>query len=173
MKTIASCAVFAGLLVLCSCTMPIISKEIRDEAVPITGFVEIRQNPDKFKGKTIIIGGVIVTTMNNEDETTTLTILTFPLNKYEKPKDWKDSQGRLIVNVSQFLDPAIYANGREVTVAGTVSGVETAPVGKMHYKYVVIKARQIYLWPRYRYHYVSPYWFPETYYWGPPWYPNF
>ncbi len=150
MKSKLSCLLFAGLLTLWGCGGPVISREIREAATPISGFAEIRQHPDKFKGKTVIVGGQIIATRGQENESTTLIVLALPLDDRERPEKWDNSEGRFMVDTGQFLDPEVYAEGREVTVAGTVTGVKVAPVGKTQYRYVVIKPRQIYLWP-YRY----------------------
>ncbi len=178
MNRTISCTLIAGMLALSGCTGPVISREIRQEAVPITGFGDVRHNADKFKDQTIIVGGKIVSVTNHEDESTTLIVLAFPLSSSERPDESEENQGRFMVSTTQFLDPMIYARGRAVTVAGIVTGVEVAPVGKTKYRYVVIKAREIYLWPRTpRYVYpVYPdwYWYPYGYYdyWGPWWRPR-
>jgi outer membrane lipoprotein len=158
----------SGLLILFGCGGPVISTEIRREVTPIKGFAEVRQNPDKYKNSTIIIGGEIIGTINHENETTTLLVLDRPLDDNERPEKWENSDGRFMVHATQFLDPEIYTKGKEVTVAGIVTGVEIAPVGKTNYRYVVLTARQIYLWPR-RY---PPYSYPSYPLWTPEWYPD-
>ena len=178
MKKSISCAMLVGLFVLCGCSGAVISKQIREEATPISELAEVRQNPDRFKDQTIIVGGEIIAIRNHEDEGTTLVVLALPLDDTEMPENWENSQGRFMVNTTQFLDPVVYARGRNVTVAGIVTGVEVEPVGKMKYRYVVLKARQIYLWPRlyYRFFYAPyPYWHhPEAYdFWEPWWEPDF
>ena len=166
----------SGLLMLSGCSSHVISTEIRREAVPIGGFAEVRQNPEKFKNDTIIIGGEIIATINHANQATTLLVLDRPLDYTERPERWEISQGRFMVHTRQFLDPEIFTKGREVTVAGTVTGIEIAPVGKADYPYVALTAREIYLWPRlyppYAYPwYYSPDWYPDGYdgFWGPYW----
>lgn len=175
MRNMITCFFFMTLLALCGCG--VISKDIRREAVPITGLEEVRNNPDKFKEKTIIVGGEIINVLNHEDESTTLIVLALPLSSDERPDKWENNQGRFMVRTTQFLDPMVYSKGREVTVAGIVVGTEHASIGKTMYRYVVIKARQIYLWPhRYISNYYYPpyprwYWYHYGYYdywWGMP-----
>ena len=159
-------ALSIGFLALWGCGGPVISKEIRAEAWPIKGLAEVRQHPDQFKDKTIIVGGEIIDTINHEDETTTLIVLDHALDNRGRPEDWEISQGRFMVHSSQFLDPVVYAKGREVTVAGIVTGVKIAPVGETRYRYVVLNARQVYLWPP-----RSRAVFPAYLYW-PSYYPD-
>jgi outer membrane lipoprotein len=93
-------------------------------------------------------GGTIIDTINNEDGSTTLIVLNLPLDDGERPQRWEYSQGRFTVNTPQFLDPHVYVRDGEVTVAGVVVGVQTAPVGNTQYRYVTLDAVQVYLWPR-------------------------
>ena len=167
-----------GLLILAGCSGPVISTEIRREVMPIVGLAEVRQNPEKFDNNTIIVGGEIISVINHENQATTLLVLDRPLDDNERPEEWQNGQGRFMVHTRDFLDPEVYVKGRQVTVAGIVTGIEMATVGKANYPYVALTARQIYLWPwRYRpYTYPSypnwgPDWYPERYrgFWGPPW----
>ena len=178
MKKKTSCVMFSVLFALCGCSGAVISKQIRAEATPISGFDEVRQNPDKFKDRTIIVGGEIINVRNHEDQSTTLVVLAFPLDGTEMPEKWANGQGRFMVKTSEFLDPVVYRQGRNVTVAGIVTGVEVEPVGDLKYRYVVMKSLQIYLWPRLyprRVYMGYPYWhrYPYEYeYWEPWWEPE-
>jgi outer membrane lipoprotein len=136
-----------GLLLLWGCQRTAIPQKVIQGAVPITGLAEVRQNPDRFKDDTIVIGGQIIATINNEDESTTLVVLDLPLDDSQRPQKWSYSQGRFRVHTPRFLDPLVYREGREVTVAGTVTGVKTEPVGNTPYRYVELEASKIYLWP--------------------------
>ena len=159
----------AGFLAISGCHS-VVSKDIRESAQPITGFLEVRQNPDKYMGQTIIIGGVIVSALNHENESTTLTVLAYPLDRSGWPKTEEVNQGRFMVNSKDFLDPALYSSGRKVTVAGVVTGTEYAPVGNTKYRYVVLQSLQIYLWPLEEFYYYYPdypYSYRHRYYWWP------
>ena len=159
---------FYGLLILVGCSGPVISTEIRREVMPVAGLAEVQKNPKKFENNTIIIGGEVISVINHANQVTTLLVLDRPLDDNERPEAWENSQGRFMVHTSDFLDPKVYVKGREVTVAGIVTGIEMAPVGKANYPYVVLTARQIYLWP-WRYHpYTDPL-YPD---WSPAWYPD-
>jgi len=159
----------AGILAISGCSS-VISRDIREGATRVTGFSDVRENPDKYQGQTIIIGGVIVNTINHENESTTLVVLAYPLDWTGWPETGGKDEGRFMVKSKEFLDPALYSNGRKVTVAGVVTGIEFAPVGNTKYRYVVMESRQIYLWPRREYYYYypdypyHPYWYPHGYY---------
>ncbi len=159
-----------ALLALAGCAS-VISKELRAQAVPIRGLSEVRENPDVFKGKTVVLGGTIIETRNTP-EGTTLLVLDRPLGNRDEPTLGEGSDGRFMAEVPRYLDPVLFALGSAVTVAGAVTGVRSEPVGQAPYTYVVIQAQEVHLWSRDRYppypYYYDPFWYDP--FWGPgPW----
>ncbi len=155
------------LLVLLSLTgcAYVISSEVRETARKDLTFPMVFQDPEAYKGETVIWGGVIIDTQNRQDGTT-LTILETPLDSVGMPQDGVYSRGRFLVVTASFLDNEVYRKGRRLTVAGQVLGKEVRPVGQVQYAYPVISARELHLWGmEYR-----PYgWAYPSYYWGPYW----
>ena len=103
--------------------------------------------PQLAGGKQVLWGGVIVHTTNLKDSTQ-MEVLAYPLDSSERPQTGSDAQGRFILEQAGFLDPASYAEGRLVTVVGTLSGTRAGRVGESGYDFPVVSARQIHLWPR-------------------------
>ena len=125
---------------------PVISQDVLkyvDEGLP---FQAILRNPDKFKGKTILLGGKIIETTPLPDKTRMM-VLQYPLNFRNKPSVDAGSEGRFIVETTGFLDPVVYSAGRQVTVAGIIGGKEVLPLGEINYTYPVVVSRELYLWP--------------------------
>lgn len=122
----------------------VISKELREkvdkELTPITLFKE----PEACKGKTVILGGVIVSSLNT-DEGTYIEVLQKPLNYRGKPEDSDISHGRFIIFHEAYLDTAIYSGGKEITVAGEVIGKRLRPLGEIQYQYPLIKSKELHL----------------------------
>lgn len=116
-------------------------------------------------------GGVIAAAENRNNETW-LEIVEQPLDaRSGRPLMVDQSAGRFMVKVPGFLDPTIYAKGREFTVVGTLDGSYRATIGQdYHYDFPVIAASGHHLWPprieQDRY-YVEPAFGP---YWGPGFY---
>lgn len=108
---------------------------------------EIRADPQAHVGARVILGGEILATTPKPGETE-IDVLSRRLDSGEAPEQSDRSPGRFLARTPGFLDPAIYARGRRVTVLGTVSGVEERPVGELPYAYPVIGAEQIKLWPK-------------------------
>ena len=164
-----------SLAILVSGCAGVISRQVREEATPLRSFAELRSDPQAFLGKVVILGGDIVETDNRPDGTTII-VLQKPLGRDERPRIQDASGGRFIVRFSEYLDPAVFAPHRRVTVAGVVEGTEERPVGEAPYRYVVLQGKEIHLLrepePRpYLYGPFSPY-----YWYGPPypyWYDPF
>jgi len=53
----------------------------------------------------------------------------------------------LMVEADGFLDPAIYHAGRQIAVAGMVTGKETRKLGQINDTYPVLVSKELYLWP--------------------------
>jgi outer membrane lipoprotein len=155
----------AAVLFGCS----VVSPGIREEAVELR-FSEIARNPATHEGKTVILGGYVVSVQNAADSSRMM-VLQSPLYYQHQPKARQYSQGRFMVVTDNFLDPMVYENGQKVTVAGTLLGKTTATVGEYEYQMPEIWARELHLWeewsqrsPYYRdpyYHY--PFWDPYFY----------
>jgi outer membrane lipoprotein len=125
--------------------------------------------PGAFVNQRVILGGEILAT-TPKGERTEIEILSRRLRSDDSPERSDRSDGRFQVKASQFLDPAVFAPGRRVTVLGTVVGEEQRPLGDVPYRYPVIASDAITLWPRdpplYPYYY-DPYW--PYWGWGFPW----
>ena len=167
MKRIKVLFFFLAAVLIFSCAP--LSKEVMQQVDGTLTYQRVQKNPQDFLGKTVLWGGVIVKTTNRQDETV-LEIRQSELDIEERPKNVDSSAGRFIVRQAGFLDPVIYKEGREITVAGEIAGKEVHPLGGIEYPYPVILAKEIHLWekidPRL---YPYPYW--DYPFWGPYGYP--
>jgi outer membrane lipoprotein len=149
----------------------VISKDLRIKAQPPLTFKEAFQNPDAYRGRTVIWGGDIVKTINQKDGTTLIEVFQRPLGWKEEPKVGPASGGRFLVLAEKYLDPYIFRKGRKITVAGEILGVQIRPLGEMDYRYPLLSSLQIYLWSEY-YDSPGPYYYPYYDYPG-PYYPYY
>jgi len=154
------------------------SKEIMRQVDPTLTFAKVQQDPQPYMGKIGLWGGLIVETENRKDETL-LKVMRTELDYEKRPLNPDRSAGRFIIRYSGFLDPAIYRQGREITVAGEVAGKEALPIGGIMYTYPVILPKEIRLWEKglgASYGYPPwfwapyPYWYYRYPYWGYPLY---
>ncbi len=108
-------------------------------------FQQIQQDPDSFRGKTVLWGGYIIST-DVRGNGTYITVLDTKLDYETMPVNLDRPYGRFIVYKSGLLDPAVYQQGRMITVIGTIVGKEIQPIGGIKYSYPVIEAKDMYLW---------------------------
>jgi len=136
----------AAVFLLAGCAH-VISKQTLEEVDTSVTFAQVAQDPDAYKGETVLFGGDIIEAQNLPDETLII-VLQHPLGRRGEPAAGDVSEGRFILRDPGFLDPAIYSPGRKITVAGTVVGKEVRPLGEIEYTYPIIKKRELYLWPQ-------------------------
>jgi len=155
---------FAGMIVSCA---PL-SREIMRQVDESLTYQVVQQDPQRYMGKTVLWGGVIIETINKRDETV-MKVRQAELDMIKRPQTLDRSAGRFLVKSAGFLDPEIYGEGREITVAGEVAGKEVLPLGNTQYSYPVLLAKKIYLWEKQKPYY--PYWGDYPYWWYgyPPW----
>lgn len=156
-----------ALTALAGCATSPFSKQIRQAAKRQPSFADLSAHPEAYKGRAVLLGGTIIQTTNRSNATE-IEVLQRPLDSWdERPEDTDQSYGRLLVRCPRFLDSAVYAKDREITVAGEVQGKEVRPLDQTQYPYPVIGCTQIHLWP------IRPpvayYPYPGPYGYGPWW----
>lgn len=137
------------LILLISGCAHVISMESRERADIGVAPIDVMKEPDAYKGRFIILGGIIASSVNTE-EGAYIEVVQKPLDYRGMPEDTDISHGRFIILYEGYLDTAIYSQGREVTVAGEVIGKKIRPLGQIQYQYLLIKSRELHLFePRY------------------------
>jgi outer membrane lipoprotein len=161
----------------CASTIP---RPIRDsQAVPVE-VNQVQRTPQQFKGQQVRWGGTIVAVHNGPNETE-IEVLSRPLDSEGEPLTNGEGRGRFIVEITGFIDPAVYAKERELTVVGPIIRTETRQVGDFPYIYPIIRGDHYYLWPQQSpptaYPYYPPAFGPWGFWYGPyfgpwmrPWY---
>ena len=123
------------------------SKKVRQEADQSLSFPVLANDIDAYKGKIVILGGVIAQTTPKSGQTE-LEIVQKPLDSSNMPETTDKSEGRFLVITDSFLDPLIYKKDRKITVAGEVMGSEVRKLNELDYHYPVIKSQELKLWPQ-------------------------
>jgi outer membrane lipoprotein len=168
------------------CATSPISESLRTAATNQPSFAEISAHPESFKGRMVVLGGEVVQT-SHRPHVTEIEVWQQPLNAGDRPENVDHSPGRFLVRCRDSPDPAAYAAGHPITVAGEIEGREVKdreirPLGRFHYtypaiSYPVIGCRQIQLWaarPKVPYYYTVPYWFdPGRRRWPSYYYPYY
>lgn len=146
---------------------PVISSDLRRQAEPHLSFIEVQQAPSQYQGKIVIWSGTIIAATNTQ-QGTMLELLQHAADSRGKPVDADRSDGRFLALDPRFLDAAIYAPGRLITVAGEVRGSRTRHLGEIDYRYPYLHVKQLFLWPKEeysRYPYYDPYYYDRPLWW--------
>jgi len=152
-------------LLLNACT-PVISPQLMDQVDRNLTYSLLASRPDECKGKMVLLGGTIVQTVPKPKETE-IEVVQKQLSSSGEPFLTDKSEGRFLIVVDRFLDPAIYRSGRDITVAGELQGSVLRRLGEIYYRYPVIDASELHLWkePLSPQAYPYPYRFGYPYYW--------
>jgi len=136
----------------------VISPHVRSEAVPELTLREVLVSPERHEGKVVIWSGTLLEARNTP-EGTLLKVLQKPADYQGRPRFTDESEGRFLALERRYLDPAIYAQGRAVTVAGKIVGRQVQPQGDIEYTYPLLEVKELHLWPERRpdVYYVHPY----------------
>ena len=125
----------------------------------------VLDKPDAYLNRAVTWGGVILSSQAKKDGTEII-LLAKRLERSTRPVENDVALGRFIARIKGFVDPAVLAKDRELSVNGVITGKETRKVGEFDYLYPVVSVNSYHLWPvRIRYH--------DDYYWDPwygPWY---
>ena len=152
---------------------PAIAPQLRQQVDRGLSFAQLTVDPDSYRGKMVLLGGVIVQTIPKPG-VTEIEVLQKPLDYWEEPVDSDRSGGRFLVQAEGFHDPAIYRADRKITVVGEVAGSEIRKLEALDYRYPVIQAKAVKLWPKQPPTLLPGYWgyspWYRPYYWGPWWF---
>ncbi|MGA7802314.1 MAG: Slp family lipoprotein [Gammaproteobacteria bacterium] len=158
-------AVLAAIVTGCATTVP---PSIREPVAGAPQFAAVRGNAGAYLGRSVRWGGTIAA-LENRKNATWIEVVARPLPKGGRPEDTDVTDGRFIAQIHGFLDPAVYAVGRALTVTGKVSGAVRKDIGQYPYLFPTVDVSHYYLWaplPAYE----PDYWGPPPW-WYDPWYP--
>lgn len=115
------------------------------ELSPVSPADVIAVKPGTATGDTVLWGGVILGVDTLADGTQ-LDILAYPLDRIGRPLRVRESLGRFVAFYSEFLEPVDYAQGRELTVVGTIDGETEAIIGQSNQALPTVRVSDLHLW---------------------------
>ncbi|TYO99706.1 outer membrane lipoprotein [Geothermobacter ehrlichii] len=147
---ILSVVLLAALLLTgCGHVLPEAALERVDAGID---FAALQRDPAQYKGRTVLLGGVILGLDTGKDDAT-VEVLNWHLDRRGEPFAQDEAGGRFLVRTDRWLDPAIYMPGRLITLVGEVEGVETRELYGTDYRYPVVRLRENHVWePPYDFH---------------------
>lgn len=137
----------------------VVSRDVLKEANRDITFAELQKAPEAYMGKVVILGGVIVKSLNKEDGTL-LEIYQTEIESEGMPINLDVSGGRFLAFYQGFLDSEIYRAGRKVTIAGSVRGKLIKKLGQVDYHYPYLIIKEMHLWAEEKWYRYEPYPYP-------------
>ncbi|NIQ93526.1 MAG: hypothetical protein GWN87_04480 [Desulfuromonadales bacterium] len=125
----------------------VISKGARLPAEENLDARTVQEQPNRHRGETAVIGGLIKAVVMDENGTT-LEIVEYRLNRWGEPVNLAEGGTRFLARSAEGLDTSEYHPGRLVTMAARVEELIVAPLGPslQNYRYPVFAIEEIYLW---------------------------
>ena len=123
----------------------------------------VQENIDAYLDKPVTWGGIILETQTKQNMTE-IVILSKQLSDSSRPVEQEQSLGRFIAQTKHFLDPALYAKNKEITVHGVILKKEKRKIGEYEYTYPIVDVTSLHLWPPRN---DNPIWYDP---WYDPWY---
>jgi outer membrane lipoprotein len=148
-----------------------VSRDVLKEVDRELTFEALIEDPTAYQGRMVLLGGVIVNTVNKQ-EGTLLEVYQTRLDRERKPTDTDRSGGRFLALYQGFLDSEIYKQGRQVTIAGTVQGEHVQLLGEIEYHYPYLLITELHLWEEEKPVQHEPYPLYPLGLWYDPWYPR-
>lgn len=139
---VATVLLLAGLLAGCASGPRYDLDQARTDLTPEA----VGKAGQAFVGEPVVWGGRIIETRPGED-VTEVELLGYPLGRHQVPSHQRASQGRFLIRTTGFLEPGDWQTGRLVTVRGNLERSEEGEVGEAIYRYPVVRADDLYLWP--------------------------
>jgi outer membrane lipoprotein len=115
------------------------SRALADRSIT---FSQLRENPDACRGKLVLLGGVVASTVQ-PGEGTLLEVVEHRLDSRELPDQVIPSRGRFLASSPGRLDPARFKPGALVSMMGEVVGKKVQLLDGKKYAYPVIAVREI------------------------------
>lgn len=105
-------------------------------------YSDLKEKPEAFVGKTVLLGGVIAGVRGNED-LILLEVAQLELFKHGVPNEDSRSEGRFLAISTDLIDPVIYQPGKLVTIIGEVKGKKVMKLESVDYPYPLISVKEM------------------------------
>ena len=159
MKRVIMLGLTGLLLVGCSS----VPKELAYE--PESQLVAYQPALQGMEGKPARWSGVI-SAVHNEQDQSIIEVVYLPLKANGVPTQTEQSPGRFLAVMKGFVDPTLYAKGRNLTVLGTLDKPVDSQIGDHKYRFSVLKVTASKLWPPVKeveIRYMDPYFYDPFY----------
>lgn len=140
------------------------------QAAVFVPWADVEKNPDVYRGKLFVLGGVIVSSRLIENGSL-IEAAYVPVDSNGYLLDSNNPGGRFNAfypKAKGILDPVMYSKGRMITIVAEFVELRQGKIEEMSYTFPFFEIIDLYLWQEPRVVRVVPYPYP----WYPyPWYP--
>jgi outer membrane lipoprotein len=162
------------LPVALSCA-PVIKRDLMSRAIVNPSLKALQKEPDRYRGRLFVLGGKIVRTRVT-DEGSLVEAVVLPVDDYGYISDYPYTGGRFIARLKTeagILDPAMFREDLEVTVAGVFRELREGRIDEGRYLFPLFDIEEIHLWEEAEptYYIIEP--FPGWFYYPYPAYPYY
>jgi outer membrane lipoprotein len=148
-------------LLLQGCTYAI-SPAVTSQADRTVLFESLQNNPDHYKGRTLIFGGTI-TQLIITKQGTIIEIAQKTLDYWGKPERTMRSRGVFRAFYPSQLNALLYTPGTDITVAGALLGSNDLRQGDDPNRYPTLHVREMKLWVKEKSTWDKPQWMDPLY----------
>jgi len=129
-------------------------------------YVEVKSNPDAYRGKLMLAGGKVLSAQRLK-EGTQVEVLQIPLSSDLVPEEQQEeSKGRFVAidHGQNVVDPAVLEDNKLVTIVGEVIGSTTIKIDEVEQRVPELEIKHVTVWDRDR---LRPYYgYRAPYAWG-------
>ncbi|MEC4674912.1 MAG: Slp family lipoprotein [Nitrospirota bacterium] len=109
-------------------------------------FPQLLDDSDDLVGKVVVLGGQVLQAKRLSDATR-IEVLQLPLDDSDRPASQRrSSKGRFLAFEQSFLDPATLSDQPLVTIVGEVTGLASAQLDDIEYRYPTIAIKHLHIW---------------------------
>ncbi|WP_455379245.1 Slp family lipoprotein [Petrachloros mirabilis] len=169
-------AMMSGILLGSCAGVPVVPPDLKEKVDRSLTFQQVKASPSSFKGRFIVVGGMVLSAKPVKEGGTRIEVLQLPLDDSDEPLErLTESKGRFLAQHKEFIDPATIPFGTRVTFVGEVSGAMTLQMDEINYEYPTLDIASLTVWPpKVPAYWIRPYPYFGAYwgsYWGPYWGP--
>lgn len=132
------------ILALAACAQPPVLKPMSPpiDVAPEAAAARI----ERYHGAEVVWGGRVVEVRNRADASE-IVVVAYPLDGGQRPRPKEPSQGRFIAVLEGYVESYDYPQGRFLTLSGKLDGSVSEIVDEQPYRYPVVRAEGLHLWP--------------------------
>lgn len=140
---------YCGLAMLAACASlgpPAFDAEVTRNVNQGITFALLQQNPEAYRGQTVLLGGQIVSADLTSDGLVNIEVKEYPLDGNQKPIVSGNSSGAFLIQFPGRDLQEIHLRNL-VSVVGTVAGTKILHLVGLSYPILLINAQALNYWP--------------------------